>query len=140
MSVPLTPPPSATPACYQPIVLQDLLTIADWQERIDWQPFKPGVEIHRLYGDGITGPAAALLRYREAASVALHRHTGYEHILVLAGSQRDQNLTAVCGTLVVNPPGTVHRVASDAGCIVLAIYASPVEFLAEPGDPPAEDA
>ncbi len=131
MSAPLSSPPTVQPSPYQPIVLENLFTIAAWQDRIDWQPFKPGVEIHRLYGDGITGPAAVLLRYREAATVALHRHTGYEHILVLAGSQRDQNLCAASGTLVINPPETAHSVASDAGCIVLAIYASPVEFLRE---------
>lgn len=129
MLSPQNPASSPKPAVYQPIVLKDLFNIAAWQDSVEWQAFKPGVEIHRLYGDGITGPAAALLRYRDAASVALHRHTGYEHILVLTGSQRDQNLTAGCGTLVINQPDTVHHVASDAGCIVLVIYASPVEFL-----------
>ncbi len=59
----------------------------------------------------------------------LHRHTGYEHIFVLTGSQRDENGTAPAGTLTVNPPGTQHSLVSEAGCIVLAIYEKPVRFL-----------
>ena len=60
-----------------------------------------------------------------------HAHTGYEHIIVLAGTQRDQNSTATAGTLIINPPGTQHSVVSEAGCIVLAIYEKPVSFLPE---------
>jgi hypothetical protein len=31
--------------------------------------------------------------------------------------------------LVINAPGTRHKVHSDAGCIVLAIYEKPVQFV-----------
>jgi anti-sigma factor ChrR (cupin superfamily) len=62
----------------------------------------------------------------------MHLHQGYEHILVLSGSQRDQNGTSVAGTLTINGPGTRHSVVSEAGCIVLAIYEKPVRF-DEPG-------
>lgn len=92
-------------------------------------PFGEGVEIHRLYGDGVTGPSAALLRYNRAGKVRLHEHAGYEHIFVLAGTQSDQNGAASAGTLVVNPPGTRHEIESGDGCIVLAIYEKPVVFL-----------
>ena len=113
----------------------NLWRVAEWQDRLAWQPFRPGVEIHRLYGDGTQGPAAALLRYRQAAKVPLHTHGGYEHILVLAGSQRDQNGLLEAGTLAVHPPGTAHSVVSEAGCIVLAIYEKPVVFA--PPTPPS---
>jgi anti-sigma factor ChrR (cupin superfamily) len=106
----------------------DLFRIAERPQDIPWQPFKDGVDIHRLYGDGIVGPTAALLRFREAGKVPLHDHPGYEHIIVLAGAQRDQNSEAAVGTLVINPPGTSHSVISEAGCIVLAIYHEPVQF------------
>ncbi len=115
---------------YPRIELHNLANIAQWQDNISWEPFIDGVEIHRLYGDGLTGPSASLLRFRKAGKVTLHRHTGYEHIIVLAGSQRDQNSVAEAGTLIVNPPGTAHSVISEAGCIVLAIYEKPVEFVA----------
>lgn len=109
--------------------LKDLFNIAERQHEIPWQPFGNGVEIYRLYGDGITGPSAALIRFNKAGKVPLHLHTGYEHIFVLSGSQRDQISTAEAGTLIVNPPGTQHSIISEAGCIVLAIYEKPVSFL-----------
>ena len=101
--------------------LNDVFHFADHQNEIAWEPYKKGVDIFRLYGDGITGPTAALVRYRERGEVPMHEHKGYEHILILAGSQRDGNGTFEAGTLVINPPGTRHKVSSDDGCIVLAI-------------------
>ena len=112
--------------------LSNLFNVAEWQHEIPWQPFKDGLEIYRLYGDGQSGPTAALIRFKKAGKVPFHAHTGFEHILILAGVQRDQNSAATPGTLIINPPGTAHSVVGDAGCIVLAIYEKPVEFLAEP--------
>jgi anti-sigma factor ChrR (cupin superfamily) len=109
--------------------MHDLFRIASRQDQIAWEPFKDGVEIFRLYGDGITGPTAALLRFQKAVEVPLHEHAGYEHIIVLAGSQRDQKGAAEAGTLIINPPGTRHSVFGEAGCIVLAIYEKPVRFV-----------
>jgi anti-sigma factor ChrR (cupin superfamily) len=109
--------------------LKNLFCFADHQEEIAWKPYKEGVEIFRLYGDGITGPTAALIRYRKCAEVPLHEHSGYEHILILAGSQSDGNGVFGVGTLIINAPGTRHKVSSENGCIVLAIYEKPVRFL-----------
>lgn len=119
--------PDPAPACAR-IELKDLFRISENADAIPWRPFRDGVEIYRLYGDGVSGPTAALIRYRAKATVPMHIHVGYEHILVLSGSQRDQNGTAVAGTLTINPPGTRHSVVSEAGCIVLAIYEKPVNF------------
>ena len=113
---------------YPRIEIPRLFNILDWQDSIPWLPFLEGVEIHRLYGDGITGPTAALLRFRASGKVSVHSHGGYEHIIVLAGAQRDQNSTVAAGTLIINPPGSEHSVVSEAGCIVLAIYEKPVTF------------
>jgi len=112
-----------------PFELNDVFHLAAHQDKIAWEPYKKGVDIFRLYGDGITGPTAALVRYRERGEVPMHEHAGYEHILILAGSQRDENGTFEAGTLVINPPGTRHKVSSDDGCIVLAIYEKPVRFV-----------
>ena len=110
----------------KPQVLTNLLTLADNSSQLTWQPFRPGVEIHRLYGDGQQGPAAALLRYEPGASVPEHTHQGYEHIFVLSGSQRDQQGVYPTGSLVINPPGSGHAVVSDQGCMVLIIWEKPV--------------
>ena len=116
--------------------LSDLLQISGWQQKLPWKPFQPGVEIYRLYGDGETGPTAALLRFQAGGRVPLHEHTGYEHIFVLSGSQVDENSRSETGMLIINPPGTSHSVLSENGCIVLAIYERPVRFLPTPATPP----
>jgi anti-sigma factor ChrR (cupin superfamily) len=113
----------------QVLTLEDLFQISDWQQTLPWAPFREGVDIYRLYGDGKSGPSTALLRFHPGARVPLHEHAGYEHILVLTGSQVDENSRAAAGTLIVNPPQTRHSVLSETGCIVLAIYERPVVFL-----------
>ncbi len=123
----LPPEPDPTPR-FQRLELHDLFRIAQWQDQIPWQPFHEGVEIHRLYGDGSSGPSAALIRFRPGGQVPWHVHTGFEHIIVLHGTQRDQNSTAAAGTLMINTPSTAHSVTSDDGCIVLAIYEASARF------------
>jgi anti-sigma factor ChrR (cupin superfamily) len=123
------PLPALDPApAFSRLELANLFHIAERQHEMPWQPFKDGTEIYRLYGDAANGPAAALIRFTKAGKIPFHSHSGYEHILVLAGVQRDQNSDAPSGTLIINPPGSEHSVVADAGCIVLAIYEKPVEF------------
>lgn len=109
--------------------LKDIFNILEREDEIPWTFFRTGVDIYRFYGDGITGATAALIRFRKEARVPMHLHDGWEHILVLAGSQRDQNGVIPAGTLRIHPPGTYHSVISEAGCIVLAIYEKPVRFI-----------
>lgn len=113
---------------YSVLILKDLLNISARQHELPWKPFRPGVDIYRLYGDGHQGAAAALLRYQPGARVPMHDHTGFEHIFVLSGSQTDQNGEYQTGTLVINPPTTNHSVVSETGCIVLAIWEKPISL------------
>src|SRR5437868_6567705 len=76
------------------LALKDLFQISEWQHTLPWTHFRDGIDIYRLYGDGTSGPATALLRFHPGARVPLHEHTGFEHILVLAGSQVDENSRA----------------------------------------------
>lgn len=122
---------SASPAAFPLIELKDLFNIVEHADNLPWTYFRDGVDLVRLYGDGITGPTAALIRFRREARVPIHYHDGWEHIFVLAGSQRDQSGTIHAGTLRIHPPGTHHSVVSEAGCIVLAIYEKPVKFITE---------
>lgn len=114
---------------FEHIEINDLFGIAADPDRIEWQPFRDGVQIHRLYGDGLSGPTAAILRFHKEATVPLHVHEGYEHLLILSGNQRDANGILRAGTLRIHPPGTAHSVTSEAGCIVLAIYEKAVIFV-----------
>ena len=123
-------PPAPLPDAPAPAILElpDLFRLVERADELEWQPFRDGVEIHRLYGDGLTGPSAALMRFREQGNIPFHYHDGYEHILVLAGSQRDEHGILPAGTLRVHAPGTSHQVVSEAGCLILAIYEKPVRF------------
>ena len=117
-----------------PLFLTHMLHASVLEAAAVWEPFRGGIEISRLYGNGQHGPAAALLRYQPGASVPWHRHTGYEHVLVLAGSQADQSGLHQAGTLVINPPGSRHAVVSDTGCLVLIIWEKPVVFETAEGE------
>lgn len=132
--LPSDPLPQGAAGTSEPLArvlkLKDLFHIAEWHHRLAWKPFQPGVEIYRLYGDGVEGPTAALLRFQPGGRVPLHEHTGWEHILVLTGAQVDENTRADAGMLIINPPGTSHAVLSEHGCVVLAIYEKPVRNLA----------
>lgn len=111
-----------------PLVLPDLREIAAHPERLAWLPLHPGIEIHRIYEGDPDGPSAAFLRYQPGAKLARHRHSGLEHIFVLAGSQEDERGRYFAGALVVNPVGSSHQVSSRDGCIVLALWERPVRF------------
>jgi anti-sigma factor ChrR (cupin superfamily) len=97
-----------------------------------WLPLREGVDVSWLYQNGAHGPAAAYLRYRPGARVPLHWHAGYEHVLVLQGSQTDHNGRHAAGSLTINPPGSAHEVLSEDGCLVLIIWERQVIF-----DPPS---
>ena len=110
----------------QAMELAKLTSIEAWQDQLDWKPFHPGIEIYQLYEPQQDGSQAALLRYLPGASVPLHEHPGFEHILVLSGEQSDENGTYTAGSFVINPPGSRHSVISKIGCIVLLIWEKPV--------------
>lgn len=119
-----------------PLVLADILAAgvagdAALDARM-WAPFRPGVAASWVYANGDSGPASAFLKYEPGAAIPWHWHPAYEHILVLRGSQSDENGLYRAGSVLVSPPGTGHTVRSDEGCLVLAVWEKPVRF-----DPPA---
>lgn len=115
-----------------PVVLRDLFQPLPADLRSDFRPLRPGVSMLPLYGEpGVpsTEPSAALLQYEPGASIPAHHHPGYEHIVVLDGSQSDERGTYPRGTCLINPPGSRHAVQSPEGCLVLAIWNQSVEML-----------
>lgn len=108
----------------EPKSLADLLP--DGWTNMPFEAFREGVEIYHLWRGG---PDVALLRYAKGASVPRHRHTGLETILVLSGSQSDENGRYFSGSLVFNPVNSEHSVWSEDGCTVLIQWEKPVEFL-----------
>ena len=106
------------------IVLNDLLR-GGWKD-CRFEPFRDGVDIcHLVEGE----PAVALLRYAPGAVVPRHRHEGLETIIVLEGGQEDEFGHYPAGSVVLNPPGSVHTVASREGCVILIQWDRPVAFL-----------
>ena len=98
---------------------------AGWRD-LAWRPFRDGVEIAPILAGE---PAVALLRYAPGSGVPRHRHRGLETILVLEGEQSDERGRYPAGSLVLNPEGTIHRVWSEPGCVVLIQWERSVEFL-----------
>lgn len=111
------------------VILRNLCTIAAMQGQYSWQALRAGVDICHLYSGPENGPVAALLRYAPGASVPEHLHVGTEFILVLSGAQSDDHGDYGAGTVLVSPPGSRHTIVSAQGCIVLAIWEKPVQFL-----------
>lgn len=120
---------------FKTMVIKDIFSLVEHPEQLDWQPFRPGVDIHRLYDAGPIGSSSALLKYEPGAMVPDHEHTGYEHIIVLSGDQRDRQGNYPTGTVVINEPGSHHKVTSESGCIVLIIWEKPVVILADEPSP-----
>jgi anti-sigma factor ChrR (cupin superfamily) len=112
-----------------PLVFPNLANIAKSPD-LRWEPFRPGIEIARLFGTP-GGGASAFLRYSPGARLERHMHRGWEQILILSGSQTDDTGHYQAGAMIVHPPGSAHAVSSDEGCIVLAIWEKPVTFASE---------
>ncbi len=110
------------------LTLDRLFTISDWQDELSWEPLRAGVDIYWLT-QSTQGPCTALIRYQANATVPLHRHSGFEHILVLTGAQAHERGRLDAGSLLISPPGSEHEIHSERGCIVLAIWQYREAFL-----------
>ena len=112
------------------IVLHELFSLHKNPDRLNWRPLKEGVDFYPLYSaENEDAFSAALLRYVPGAVVPHHEHMGYEHILILSGSQYDENGEYPEGTLIISSAKTTHTVRSEFGCIALGIWEKPVKFL-----------
>lgn len=111
------------------LVLGDLATIPQRMSEFAWAPLAAGVEICPLLKDAQGNNKLALLRYAAGASVPEHLHVGMEYIQILAGAQQDERGVYKANTLLVSVPGTRHTIASPDGCVALAIWEAPVQFI-----------
>lgn len=110
------------------LVVRGFLNPQQFIAQRTWEPLAEGVFASTIYQTGDNSPRAALLHYLPGARVGSHFHAGFEHILILQGSQSDANETYDAGTLVIHKPGTSHALYSPEGCIALGIWEKPVEF------------
>ena len=110
------------------LIVQGLLQPESLLNDRPWEVLADGVFSSTLYSSGDSSCRAALLHYLPGSAVGSHLHAGYEHILILQGSQHDGDQVYEAGTLVIHKPGTRHTIYSPNGCIALGIWEKPVAF------------
>jgi anti-sigma factor ChrR (cupin superfamily) len=76
----------------------------------------PGLEVLPLHAFG--SEHVALVRWAPGTVFQPHRHPGGEEILVLDGVFEDEHGAYPAGSWLRNPPGSVHRPRSEAGCTI----------------------
>lgn len=98
--------------------------------QIAWEPTPHvGVERKVLYQEP-SGRQTLLLRMAPGARLPDHRHVGVEQSLVLQGTLQDDEGACRAGNFVWRRPGSVHHAWTPDGCVLLAIFEKPNEFLA----------
>lgn len=75
-----------------------------------------GLEVMPLHAFG--SEYVALVRWAAGTLFPLHGHPGGEEILVLDGVFQDEHGIYPVGSWLRNPPGSVHRPWSEAGCTI----------------------
>ncbi len=101
--------------------------------KIPWGPMPyPGVERKLLYADA-SGRQTMLIRMAPGARLPDHRHQGVEQSFVLEGTLIDEDAACTAGNFVWRKPGSVHTAWTPDGCVVLAIFERPNEFLYSEG-------
>lgn len=98
----------------------------------EWRAFpdSPGV-LYKTLRKHPNGGLSILLRFEPGARYHTHRHPGGEEYYVLEGELDDLGKAWPTGSYIWHPPGSVHRPASKAGCVVLVILPEAVELLAQ---------
>jgi anti-sigma factor ChrR (cupin superfamily) len=98
-------------------------------DAIPWEPTRfPGVDWKVLYADG-AGRQTALVRMAPGARLPRHRHVGIEQSFVLEGTLSDADGDCRAGHFVWRRAGSVHDAWSTDGCLILATFDAPNEFL-----------
>jgi anti-sigma factor ChrR (cupin superfamily) len=99
-------------------------------DQLDWQDTGfAGVQIKVLWRDESSEAFTALFRVEPGACLPRHRHPLVEQTFVLEGSLVDEEGVCSAGNFVWRSPGSVHTARSPEGCVALAIFQKPNEFL-----------
>ena len=101
--------------------------------RIVWEPTDhPGVETKTLYREP-SGRQTVLVRMAPGARLPDHRHRGVEQSFVLEGTLVDDEGACTAGNFVWRRPGSEHSAWTPDGCLILAVFEAPNEFISEGG-------
>jgi anti-sigma factor ChrR (cupin superfamily) len=103
----------------QPIALPPGLDIERWAQG-PWRKAYPGVRMKRLWGKHMF-----LLDCEPGAVVPEHKHSQFEHTLILSGDVTTEEGRFGAGDYFAMPAGTVHKPwSTEGGCRVLIQYAA----------------
>jgi len=96
---------------------------------VPWEPTEYlGVETKLLYAEA-SGRRTMLVRMAPGSRLPDHRHVGVEQSFVLEGTLVDEDGACTAGNFVWRQPGSVHTAWTPDGCVVLAVFERPNEFL-----------
>jgi anti-sigma factor ChrR (cupin superfamily) len=113
----------------QKLVWENVIHMDFDDPALPWQAFRDQVDLLPVYGNINAGCASAFLRYQPGARIPEHVHTGMEFLLILRGSQSDDRGHYTAGSFLINPTASSHKIISEEGCVVLAIWEKPVKFI-----------
>ena len=98
-------------------------------DSLAWAPTGiPGIDPKILFQDEERG-TTSLVRFQPGAEVPLHRHTDVEQSYVLEGSLEDADGVCEAGDFVWRPRGSVHRLTSPNGALLIAMVGRRNVFL-----------
>lgn len=108
----------------------------------EWKKTRyPGVSIHFLRTDKMTGDATALIRMDAGCGYPQHRHVGDEEVYVLTGAYRDEGGTYRKGEYHCHKGGSVHHPVALEGepCVIFAVAHGGIELFEEKKARPGPD-
>lgn len=114
--------PFSEPGCTILVKLQQMHPADQQRLALDttsavWVPgLVRGLEVLPLHAFG--SEHVALVRWAAGTVFQPHGHPGGEEIFVLDGLFQDEHGTYPAGSWLRNPPGSVHRPWSEAGCTI----------------------
>jgi anti-sigma factor ChrR (cupin superfamily) len=122
-------------------VIEEVLRSGFEMSNLEWKPWiepgRAGVERCELWLPSDDEPSICMLiRYPAGSHGDFHEHLGYELMLVLDGQlDHSDGRTFTTGTLIVEEPGTTHRMSTRTGATILAIRTKPTVPLPDDAQP-----
>ena len=106
----------------------------DWNPLIEAGVKTDGIWVKALRFDEANKRAPTfLLKFEAGAAYPEHRHPAGEEAFVLEGEVRFGVRHLREGDYLYTPPGGIHSVDSETGCVVLFIVPEEVEILVQAG-------
>jgi quercetin dioxygenase-like cupin family protein len=97
-----------------------------------WKPSRiEGVEFLALNADAEERAGTFLFRMAAGTRYPKHRHPEGEELLMLKGEATVAEKKMKAGDFLYSPPGSIHELVSEAGCMCLVSWPRSVEMIGE---------